>query len=327
MPDGAEGDVFTAADNGFGSGEIAQLRAEPEGFVDTTIKANGAVAGGVEGPGAVEIEPGDLTFEDGTIDATGPGPVDVGDGGALFRIRDDLAGFDGAAEESGEFGVGDEAEAAGEIVARDDAVALDGDRARVGAEGPGVGTVAETPAEEGGLPELTGLAPEVASEGGDAFEWRLFGDEDDFGAALAQVGSDGEEQRAAAGDDDAFAGDGEAAFDHGLEAAGAEDVRERPAGKGQETLAGAGGEDDAVGRGELAGGVDLDAGADGDAGIKKTVVSLRDAAAPDLAAEGGIVIEECDLVADLRGGPGGGETGGTTADDEGARHRWRPPCR
>ena len=120
-------------------------------MVDAPIEAEGAVAGGVEGPGSFEIEAGDLAFEDGTIDAAGPGPVEMGNRRALLGIGDDLARVDGAAEEDGEFGIGDEAKAAGNVIAGDFAVALNGDRTGIGADRPGVGAIAKPPAELGGL--------------------------------------------------------------------------------------------------------------------------------------------------------------------------------
>lgn len=327
LPDGAEGYVLAAADYGVWCGEVAEFGAQTEGLVNAAIEAEGAVAGAVERTGAFEIEAGDLAFEDRPVNAAGPGPVDMGNGRALLGIGDDLARVDGAAEEGGEFSIGDEAEAAGDVIAGNFAVALDCDRTDIGADGPSVGAVPERPSELGGLEELGGFAPELPCELGDAGEGGLFGDENDLGTTFAKIGSDGEQERARAGDDHAFASDGQSALDHGLQATGAEDMGERPAGEGKKTFAGAGGQDDSIGGGNLTCRMDLDAGANGDAGVEEAMVRLRDAAAPDLAAEGGIVVEERDLVARLDGGPGGGEAGGATADDEGTRHRSRPPCR
>ena len=40
-PDGAEGDVFAAADDGFRGGEAHELGAEGEGFVDAAVEGDG----------------------------------------------------------------------------------------------------------------------------------------------------------------------------------------------------------------------------------------------------------------------------------------------
>jgi len=148
----------------------------------------------VEGAATFRAEAGDLAFEERAVDAAGAGEEDVRDGGALVGVGEDALVLHPAAEEFGEFGIDNEAEAAGEIVAGNDAVALESDGAGVGAEGPGVGSVAEAEAELGGFEELGGVAPEAAGEGGDTGVGSLFSDQEDFGAAAAEVGGDGEEQ-------------------------------------------------------------------------------------------------------------------------------------
>jgi hypothetical protein len=94
------------------------------------------------------------------------------------------------------------------------------------------------------------VAPEAAGEGGDTGVGGLFRRPEGFW----RRGGGGRRRRRGAGarqasGDDAFAGDGEAALDQRLEAAGAEDVGEGPAREGEEEFTGAGGEDDAARRG------------------------------------------------------------------------------
>ncbi len=93
------------------------------------------------------------------------------------------------------------------------------------------------------LHDLCGIGCEAEGEGRELAEGCLFADADDDGLGGFEGRGYGQQQRSAAGEDDALAGDGQAAFDHRLDCADAHDVGQRPAGKGKEAFAGSGGDD------------------------------------------------------------------------------------
>ena len=245
--------------------------------------------------------------------------------------------LDAAAEQGREFGVGDEMEGAGEVVAADlfgpslegeedggDAVCASGfEGPTAGVEGDvdGRGLVSEA------LKDLRRISDEREGEGREAGEGGLLGDADDDGSGGLQGCGDGEQERAAACDDDALSANGEAAFDHGLNGSDAHDVGEGPAGEGKEALACAGGEDELVvrkvgggfvafgaeglGLGVIEDGPALKAGDGGgeeavapmfgSASVGDVGAGFAELCAPDLAAEVGVVVEEAYAAACLGG--------------------------
>lgn len=100
------GDGFAAADECGGFGEVVEGRVEGEGLGE--IADEGAIVGLAGAFGERFIE---------AADAGGfAGAVDAGDGGLAAVVDDDETVIETAAEELGDFGVGDEAEAGGEAV-------------------------------------------------------------------------------------------------------------------------------------------------------------------------------------------------------------------
>jgi hypothetical protein len=96
------------------------------------------------------------------------------------------------------------------------------------------------------LPDLCGVRPERDGEGRKLHKWRLLGDAGYVRSVLLEVNGYGEKQWTGACYCDTLASHGESAFDERLEAACSKDPGEGPARKGQESLARAGGEDEAV---------------------------------------------------------------------------------
>lgn len=206
---------------------------------------------------ACGAEAGDLAFNKSLIETADAGEfagtVDMRDGSLLGRVDGDGVVGDAAAEKAWEFEIGNEMEAAGEVVAGDLAVrAANGNEdgakllVAVRAHDPGTGAMGgEGAAVREGFGELAGTPDQLQAKADEARERGLLKDAGDKGTLFTQVRGDGEQKRTAAGEHDAFAGDGQAGFDEGLQTAGAEDAGQCPAGKGQEQFARAGGKDEA----------------------------------------------------------------------------------
>ena len=258
------GDVFTAADERVGLGEVLEFGAEGEGLGEGAAEFIGAARGGLQEAGLVLFSSGgessDLTFQQRGIDAADSvgfaGTINVGDGGFLKFFNGDGVGFrDLATKEQGQFEAGEEAVGAGEEIAGDSRrfyAVGDGNRVEslstMGLGDPGggfEGDAQQFPLEADGLENLGG-----GHEGQSQAEIQeighrgLFGDEGNGCAHLTKLDSGGQKKRAAAGDDDPFALDGPAGFGECLQPADAQDVGKRPAGEREKQLAGAGGEDE-----------------------------------------------------------------------------------
>ncbi|MGB7667169.1 MAG: hypothetical protein WBL66_07925, partial [Candidatus Acidiferrales bacterium] len=116
LPDAPEFYIFTATDNRFGIDGGAKLLAKSEGFAQQGGEAIEAAllrqqfcgAGGLARRGVA----GDLSFDDGEIDAADAGRFasaeNITHGGLLRVIDANKAGTKFAAEERGQFGIGHE---------------------------------------------------------------------------------------------------------------------------------------------------------------------------------------------------------------------------
>jgi len=173
-------------------------------------------------------------------------------------------------------------------------------------------------------------ARESQREAGQATRGGLFDDRNDARPGGAQMGGNGEEERAGSGDDDALRPDIEARFYECLQASGAEDAGKGPAREREEELARACGQDErtVLDIGECAcvldpqglrrGRVDrASPEADLDERLLKAMnqargvgIALVDTGAPDLAAGGGIVIHQADTHSCFGRRSGGNKTAG-----------------
>jgi hypothetical protein len=156
----------------------------------------------------------------------------------------------------------------------------------------------------------------------------LFYDGGDIGTALAEQGGDGDQERTGSGYDDPGAADIESGLDEGLHGARAERAGKSPSGKGEESFASAGGEDElfetehecAIGQLEA----ERIRSRPDDAGTEK----LRDTsllqavkprtvwfASPDLTAFAPIVVNQSDSLSAFGCADGGRDSGGAGADD------------
>ena len=100
--------------------------------------------------------------------------------------------------------------------------------------------------EGGGLQGLGGPAWQLQGKGGQGLPWGLFGDTDDLGTRLAGGVGGRQQQGAGAGHHDALAFDGHTAFDERLQPTRTGHAGQCPAGEGQQQLACAVAQDEAV---------------------------------------------------------------------------------
>ena len=326
-------DVFAPAKELVGGRDVFELRAKGKGVVHSGDKAANSVALRKERVILSRIgrtTRRDLSFENRGVDTTNAGRFsdapDLGHGGALMGVSMDTGAAEFAAEHRSDAGVWNEAETDTRKVALDDTgIASVGEfdcgqhaAASVRTQGPPA-TKGRDPAES--EREIRGLCPlrrglqkgePGASVSG---EWSLFRECDDVGTVLTGNMGDRKQQRPAARDDDAFGTDVEAALDHGLEAARAQDAWRGPTRERQEKLACARGEDELAsvkggaaralrepkdeggvrGRGSLDGeedrrGLDVDVVLDGKGPPAGVIPHCR--APPYLPAGGGVLVDE-----------------------------------
>ena len=347
-----QGDVFATADQGIRLRQFAQFGTQGEVSRQGVGEAPPASPSWPQAAGRVVLVDGgmagDGAFHQGQFAAaeagTFAGGVVVGQAAGLPFVDGERLAVEAIAEGLAELHVGRQAEAAGQAFAGDlaDPTAFaqaHGFQALLaeGGEHVAVGAVA-TGEQAGGLPQLAGPARQAYGEGGQGSRRRLFGDAQQAGPALAGAGGAGQQQRAGASHHQALAGQWQAALGQRLQAAGAGDAGEGPAGKRQQQFAGAGAEDQASvadlpatlrvfqqqapagtagdhpGRREV-----LDIGVPGQAlthlmGTRRQVGTR--AVAPDLSAGGRVVVDQGDARAARRGGQRCGQAGGAGADDQ-----------
>jgi hypothetical protein len=336
-----QGYVLTAADNGLGSRQGFQFGTQGEGAFHGSGEAEGTVASGEQAAGAAGQAGGritrDFTLGQREIEPAGAaGIIDVRHRGLLPFVRGDTAGIRDAAHQQRKFEIRRQAETAGKVIAAftpgfgtaakehgfEPVIAFGGYR-------PTAGKIAQAGQSER-LGELRGLSGQSGSEAQETRPGGLFGDGDEARALLRHVAGDGGQQRSGAGHYDAFAGNGQATLHKRLQAAGAGYAGQRPAGKGEEALAGPGGDDELAVAEERRpsrrfgpqhagfGLVDHDSVGD-DLQIRRAAgprTRDRRLAAPDLAAGRGIVIQHENIAPGLLCRARSRDSGWAGANDE-----------
>jgi hypothetical protein len=209
--------------------------------------------------------------------------------------------------------------------------------ALLGLAHPGSGTIARAGDPRGvaqALGDLRRSAPERGAEREQPSERRLLGDTDDARSGRGERGGHGEQQRARAGHDDAPPRDARAGLDERLRATDADDARQRPAWEGQEELARAGRQHEALEAHAARASRVLDQqppfGRVDDRGARdRARAGAREtrepgerrarrlaAVAPDLAARPGVRVDEQRARAGFRGVQRCGEAGRAAANDD-----------
>src|SRR5271157_4735727 len=221
--DALEGDILAAADQRVVLRQALEFLAQGECPIERRGEPAVRLAGGEEGPRGIGLsrggEPGDFAVHERQVEATDPGDcagsVDAGNGGLLVVVHRDAELTQPAAQQGGKFDVGDQTEAAGQVVAgfapglagavERDALQLG---AAIGGDGPARAEIARSQqagAQFNRLPQLSGMAGESQGEAYERGAAGLLGDQPHIGTVSAQVSGDRQEQRAAAGDHDFLA--------------------------------------------------------------------------------------------------------------------------